>query len=116
MLIEQALIAGIGNMYADEALFAAKMNPLRPADSLSQNEINRLHEAIQMVLRDAIDSKGASVSTYLRPSGEKGTAHSHFKVAHQKGKLCPVCGNPIKRITIRQRGSYYCPVCQPEIG
>ena len=116
VLIEQALIAGIGNMYADEALFAAKMNPLRPADSLSQNEINRLHEAIQMVLRDAIDSKGASVSTYLRPSGEKGTAHSHFKVAHQKGKLCPVCGNPIKRITIRQRGSYYCPVCQPEIG
>ena len=116
VLIDQALIAGIGNMYADEALFAARINPLRPADSLSQNEINRLHEAIQTVLRDAIDSKGASVSTYFRPGGERGSAHSHFKVAHQKGKACPVCDTPIERIPIRQRGSYYCPRCQPERG
>jgi formamidopyrimidine-DNA glycosylase len=107
------LIAGIGNMYADEALFAAKINPLRPADSLSQDEIKRLHYAIQKVLMDAIKSKGASVSTYFRPCGEMGRAHSHFKVAHQKGKLCPICGNSIKRIPICQRGSYYCPVCQP---
>ncbi len=116
VLIDQALIAGIGNMYADEALFAARINPLRPADSLSQNEINRLHKAIRMVLRDAIDSKGASVSNYFRPGGEKGSAHSHFKVAHRKGELCPVCGRPIKRISIRQRGSHYCPKCQPERG
>jgi len=115
-LLDQALIAGIGNMYADEALFAARINPLRPADSLSQDEIDRLHQAIQVVLRSAIDSKGASVSNYFRPGGEKGNAHSHFKVAHRKGELCPVCGNPIKRISIRQRGSYYCPKCQPERG
>jgi formamidopyrimidine-DNA glycosylase len=116
MLIDQALIAGIGNMYADEALFDAKINPLRPADSLSLAEINRLYKAIQTVLRDAIDSKGASVSTYFRPGGEKGSAHSHFKVAHQKGKPCPICGTPIERIPIRQRGSYYCPKCQSERG
>jgi len=114
VLIDQSLIAGIGNMYADEALFASKINPLKPADSLSRIEINRLHGAIQAVLRDAIDSKGASVSTYFRPGGEKGIAHSHFKVAHQKGKSCPVCGTTIERIPIRQRGSYYCPKCQPE--
>lgn len=113
-LIDQALIAGIGNMYADEALFAAGINPLRPADSLSRIEINRLHGAIQAVLRDAIDRKGASVSTYFRPGGEKGSAHSRFKVAHQKGKTCPVCGTSIERIPIRQRGSCYCPKCQPD--
>lgn len=116
VLIDQALIAGIGNMYADEALFAAKINPLRPADSLSLAEINRLYKAIQTVLRDAIDGKGASVSTYFRPGGEKGSAHSHFKVTHQKGKACPVCDTPIERIPIRHRGSYYCPKCQSERG
>jgi len=114
VLIDQALIAGIGNMYADEALFAAGINPLRSADSLSRVEIDRLHRAIQAVLRNAIDSKGASVSTYFRPGGEKGSAHSHFKVAHRKGKDCPACSTPIERIPIRQRGSYYCPKCQPE--
>jgi len=116
VLLDQSLIAGIGNMYADESLFAARINPLKPAGSLSQAEINRLHEAIQIVLRNAINSKGASVSTYLRPGGEIGTAHSHFKVAHKKDKPCPVCGTSIKRIPIRQRGSYYCPRCQPEKG
>ena len=113
VLLNQALIAGIGNMYADEALFAARINPLRPAYSLSQDEIKHLHYAIRKVLKDAIKSKGASVSTYFRPGGEMGSAHSHFKVAHQKGKLCSICSNPIERIPIRQRGSYYCPVCQP---
>ena len=114
VLLNQTLIAGIGNMYADEALFTAKINPLRPANSLSQDEIKRLHYAIQKVLIEAIKSKGASVSNYFRPDGEMGRAHSHFKVAHQKGKLCSICSNSIKRIRIRQRGSYYCPVCQPK--
>lgn len=114
VLIDQANIAGIGNMYADESLFIAKINPLRPADSLLRAEINRLHEAVQTVLQNAIDSKGASVNTYFRPSGEKGTAHFSFKVAHRRGKLCSICSTPIERIPIHQRGSYYCPKCQPE--
>ncbi len=114
VLLDQALIAGIGNMYADEALFTARINPLRPAYSLSPEEIEHLHHAIRKVLKDAIKSKGASVSTYFRPGGEIGSAHSHFKVAHQKGKLCSNCSHPIERIPIRNRGSYYCPVCQPE--
>ena len=114
-LIDQSFIAGIGNMYADEALFSAKIHPLRLANSLSRKEIQRLHRAIQDVLRAAIGNKGASVNTYFRPGGEKGTAHIEFKVAHQKDKPCPVCGTPIKRVPIRQRGSYYCPKCQPEL-
>jgi formamidopyrimidine-DNA glycosylase len=116
VLIDQASIAGIGNMYADEALFVAKIHPLRPAHSLLQAEINRLYKAIQAVLVNAIDRKGASVNTYFRPGGEKGTAHSYFKVAHQKGKICPICKTPIERISIHQRGSCYCPRCQPAKG
>ena len=112
VLLEQGLIAGIGNMYADEALFDAAINPLRVAESLSTAEIKRLHRAIRAVLKTAIESKGASISNYYRPGGEKGSAHNHFRVAHRKGKECPICGTPLERIPIRQRGSCYCPKCQ----
>jgi len=114
VLCDQGFIAGIGNMYADEALFAAKIHPLRSGKSLSRDEVERLHSAIQQVLWAAIGNKGASVDTYLRPGGELGTAHFQFQVAHYlSGKLCPVCGTPIERIPIRNRGSYFCPKCQP---
>ncbi len=112
LLCDQSLIAGVGNMYADEALFTARIHPLRSGKSLSRNEIERLHRAIQQVLRAAINDKGASVNTYFRPGGELGTAHFQFKVAHQRGKNCHVCGTPIQRIPIRNRGSYFCPKCQ----
>ncbi len=114
VLIDQCFIAGIGNMYADEALFATGIHPLRPANSLSREEIKRLHQAIQNVLLMAIGNKGASVSTYFRPGGETGTAHFQFRVAHRGGKPCPVCGTTIERIPIRQRGSYFCSKCQQE--
>ncbi|MFC2026638.1 bifunctional DNA-formamidopyrimidine glycosylase/DNA-(apurinic or apyrimidinic site) lyase [Chloroflexota bacterium] len=115
VLIDQGFIAGIGNMYADEALFATGIHPLKPANSLSRTEVRRLHRAIQDVLRKAIDNKGASVSSYFRPGGETGTAHSRFQVAHRGGKPCPVCNTPIQRIPIHNRGSYFCPRCQPEV-
>jgi formamidopyrimidine-DNA glycosylase len=114
ILYDQSFIAGIGNMYADEALFMAKIHPLRSGKGLSRAEVERLHRAIQQVLWAAIGNKGASVDTYLRPGGEPGTAHFQFQVAHMlSGKLCPVCGTPIERIPIRNRGSYFCPKCQP---
>ena len=114
VLCDQSFVAGIGNMYADEALFAARIHPLRSGKSLSRDEVEHLYSAIQKVLRAAIDNKGASVDTYLRPDGEPGTAHFQFQVAHRlSGKLCPVCGIPIERIPIRHRGSYFCPKCQP---
>jgi formamidopyrimidine-DNA glycosylase len=112
VLLDQGFIAGIGNMYADEALFAAKIHPLRKASSLSAKEIRNLYKAIVDVLRLAIDSKGASVDTYKRPDGGLGTAHDNFNVAHRAGKPCPVCGISIQRIALRNRGSYFCPNCQ----
>jgi formamidopyrimidine-DNA glycosylase len=112
VLLDQAFVAGIGNMYADEALFAARIHPLRKANSLSPKEIKNLHKAIVDVLRSAIDSKGASVDTYKRPDGQLGTAHTNFKVAHRGGRPCPTCGTPIQRLAIRNRGSYFCPNCQ----
>jgi formamidopyrimidine-DNA glycosylase len=114
VLLDQSVIAGIGNMYADEALFAAKIHPLKPAGNLSNDEIKRLYDAIRGVLWSAIGNKGASVQSYFRPGGEIGTAHFEFGVAHGRGKDCPNCGTPIKRIKVRNRGTYFCPKCQPE--
>ena len=113
LLCDQTFIAGIGNMYADEALFSAKIHPLRLGGSLSHSEIERLHGAIKQVLQAAIGNKGASIVNYYRPGGELGTAHFEFKVAHQRGETCPVCSTPLKRITVRNRGTYFCPNCQP---
>ena len=114
LLCDQSLVAGIGNMYADEALFATRVHPLRIGASLSQDEVERLHSAIQQILWSAIGNKGASVATYFRPDGTLGTAHFEFKVAHGSGKTCPNCGTPIQRITVRNRGTYFCPKCQSE--
>jgi formamidopyrimidine-DNA glycosylase len=112
LLLDQTLIAGIGNMYADEALYYARIHPLRLASSLTRAEIKRLHQAIQQVLFQGIRNKGASTETYIRPEGVKGEAHLQFQVAHRKGKDCPLCGGPITRITVHQRGTFFCPKCQ----
>ena len=113
LLLDQSFVAGIGNMYADEALFAAGIHPLRAGGSLPRNEVARLYSTIKQVLTAAIGNKGASVLNYYRPGGELGTAHFEFKVAHRGGKPCPSCATPIQRLPIRNRGSYFCPRCQP---
>ncbi len=112
VLLDQTVIAGIGNMYADESLFSAKIHPMRDAGSLSPREINALHKTIRETLTKAIGSKGASISTYKRPSGELGTAHLFFRVAHRGGEPCPRCKATLQRVKIRNRSSYYCPKCQ----
>jgi formamidopyrimidine-DNA glycosylase len=114
VILDQSVIAGIGNMYADEALFEAKIHPLKIAGSLSWVEIKQLHSAIRHVLQKALRKKGASVRNYIRPDGKPGTAHNEFNVAHGVGKTCPRCREPIKRIVVRGRGTYICPKCQPE--
>jgi formamidopyrimidine-DNA glycosylase len=111
-LLNQEYIAGIGNMYADEALFVAKIHPQQPANSLVTAQISRLHRAIKQVLKQGIKNGGASVRNYRGPDGSKGRAHEEFCVAHREGRPCPACGSPIKRIVVGQRGTYYCPFCQ----
>lgn len=112
-LLDQCIVAGIGNMYADEALFAARIHPLRKTDELSPKHVQTLRNSIRRILQAAIGNKGASVDTYVRPDGELGTAHFGFKVAHRGGELCPVCGGTIERIVVQNRGTYFCPICQP---
>ena len=112
VLCDQEVIAGIGNMYADEALFFARIHPLREANSLSHEEIKRLHKAIRQVLTRAIGNGGASISDYRRPTGEKGTQQYDFYAAHRGGQTCKVCATPIERISVRNRGTYFCPKCQ----
>ncbi len=116
LLCDQTVIAGIGNMYADEALYAAGIHPLRTGGSLTGDEIARLHRAIQQTLRAGIAGKGASIVNYYRPGGETGAAHFEFKVAHGLHHTCPSCGSPIRRIAVRGRGTYFCPLCQPAGG
>lgn len=112
VLLNQFLIAGIGNMYADEALYTAKIHPQRPASSLTRHEVTALHRAIKTVLKQGIQNKGASIRNYRCADGETGHAQEEFNVAHRGGKLCPRCNNPIQRIVVGQRGTYYCPRCQ----
>ncbi len=112
VLLDQHVVAGVGNMYADEILFMAKIHPLRKTNTLTANEIKAIHHAMLRVLRAAIAGKGASVDTYKRPDGNQGTAHTEFAVAHRLGKPCPGCGTLIQRLPVRNRGSYYCSHCQ----
>jgi formamidopyrimidine-DNA glycosylase len=113
LLLDQKLLAGVGNMYADEALYAARINPYRHGGSLTKREVGRLHGEIRRILWAAIENRGASVDTYFRPDGSTGTAHYEFKVAHGLGgDTCAVCGGPIKRVVIGGRGTYFCPKCQ----
>ncbi|MEW6033952.1 MAG: bifunctional DNA-formamidopyrimidine glycosylase/DNA-(apurinic or apyrimidinic site) lyase [Chloroflexota bacterium] len=116
VLCDQKVIAGVGNMYADEALFEAGVHPLTAACEVPPEAVKRLHRSIRRVLRAAISNRGASVDTYLRPDGSPGQAHSEFRVAHRLGEPCPACGTEVERIMIRNRGAYFCPRCQPRKG
>ncbi|MCD6400226.1 bifunctional DNA-formamidopyrimidine glycosylase/DNA-(apurinic or apyrimidinic site) lyase [candidate division WOR-3 bacterium] len=111
-LLDQHIIAGIGNMYADEALYRAGIHPLTPACQLDYRHVANLLEAIRHVLEQAIACQGASINTYRLPDGERGTAQDMFNVAHKKGYPCPRCGTPIECVMIQKRGAYFCPACQ----
>jgi len=113
-LLDQNIVAGIGNMYADEALFLAGINPVVSANQIPANEIRTLWRSIRDVLQRAIEDGGASVSTYAKPDGNRGAAQFSFNVAHRKGQPCPRCGAQIERIMVRKRGACYCPCCQPK--
>ncbi len=112
LLLDQRFIAGIGNIYADEALFIAGIHPQRSADSLVEHEINTLFAAIQKVLRLGLKREGASISSYRKPDGSRGNMQNAFTVFRRTGTPCHRCGNPIKRIKLGGRSTHFCPHCQ----
>ena len=118
LLLDQGLVAGVGNIYADEALFRAGIHPRRPAGSLDVAEVAALHAAVQTVLMLGIAKAGSSLGdsslqNYSRPGGAPGGFQEEFKVFRRTGQPCPQCGAPITRIVVAQRGTHFCPHCQP---
>ncbi|MAS32827.1 MAG: formamidopyrimidine-DNA glycosylase [Anaerolineaceae bacterium] len=113
LLLEQGFIAGMGNIYADEALHRAGIHPLQPANSLSDTQIDQLYATIRAALQAGIDYEGASISWYRKPDGTAGESQKHFFVYGREGQSCSTCGHPIEKIRVAQRGTHYCPVCQP---
>ncbi|MEE8389946.1 MAG: bifunctional DNA-formamidopyrimidine glycosylase/DNA-(apurinic or apyrimidinic site) lyase [Anaerolineae bacterium] len=114
LLLNQRFLAGLGNIYADEALWRAGVHPLRRADTLTSVEVRRLYQAICSVLRTAIDSGGTTLAdlAYQQPDGRSGEFGDLLAVYGRAGQPCPRCGRGIERITVAQRGTHYCPHCQ----
>ncbi len=112
LLMDQAFLAGIGNIYAVEVLFRAGINPKRKASTLKSREASRLFTQIKKVLNEAIKYRGASVDTYRDVQGEKGSFEKRLQVYSRGGKPCFRCKGPIKRIALGGRGTYFCPKCQ----
>jgi len=112
-LLDQRNIAGIGNIYADEALFRAHVHPLRPAGSLRPKHYALLAQAIREVLADGIDAQGASIDDFRHLDGARGSFQDRFLVHRREGEPCPVCGRPISKIVVGGRGTYLCRHCQP---
>jgi len=112
LLLNQTKIAGIGNIYADEALFRAGIRPTRRAASLRQEEIRSLRRAIRAALQAGIRHRGSSISNYRDACGQPGRFVALHRVYHRQGKPCRCCGTPIRRIVLGQRGTHFCPTCQ----
>jgi formamidopyrimidine-DNA glycosylase len=112
LLLDQRAIAGIGNIYAIEALWRARIHPLHKAGSLRADEIARLHEAIRWALRKGIRLGGASRNDYVDARGNKGRMQREFQVYSRAGEPCPRCGRGIVRTVVGGRGTFHCPRCQ----
>lgn len=113
LLLDQSFIAGVGNIYADEALFRAKLHPLRKADTLTPDESDLLYRTVRDALSAGIDHEGASINWYRKPDGTQGESQKHFYAYGRDGQPCLVCGTPLLKIRVAQRGTHYCPFCQP---
>ena len=108
LLMDQAFLAGLGNIYTDEALHLSRIHPLRPSDQITPAESAQLLESIRIVLKEGIFRNGASIDWVYKG----GDFQNHFRVYQRTGEPCPVCGTPIARIVVGQRGTHFCPHCQ----
>lgn len=113
LLLDQQHISGLGNIYADEALFQAGLHPKRRANTLGREETQLLHQAIQSVLRKGITYRGTTISSYVNGLGVPGNFQRHLQVYGREDEPCPRCQAPIKRVKVGGRSSYFCPRCQP---
>lgn len=111
-LMDQTAIAGLGNVYADEILFRARLHPQRRASDLSEEEVKRLHASIVAELQRGLELGGSSEMAFLHLDGSEGRYQESFQVKGRKGKPCFVCAMPIERIEVGGRGTYFCPQCQ----
>jgi len=111
-LLNQRLLHGVGNIYADEALFRAGIRPIRMAGRLTRDQLGRLHASLQTILREAIRLGGSSVSDYVDADGVAGFFQLQHRVYGRSGEPCLVCRTPIRRTVIGGRGTHYCPACQ----
>jgi formamidopyrimidine-DNA glycosylase len=114
LLLDQSFIAGVGNIYADEALWRARLHPLRAADTLDEGEIRRLHRTVRQVLREGIANRGSSFSDYVGADGQPGANQERLAVYRRTDQPCYRCGRPIRRIVVGQRSTHFCPHCQRE--
>lgn len=112
VLLNQAVVRGVGNIYADEALFRAGVHPKRIAASLGNSRAERVYRAMREVLTEAIESRGSSVSNYVDAEGCQGSFQTEHRVYQRTGQPCVSCGAPIRRMLVAQRGTHYCPKCQ----
>ena len=112
LLLNQRFLRGIGNIYADEALFRAGVHPLAFASRLRPDRVKKLHAAIRQVLGEAIAAGGSSISDYVDIDGRQGSFQVRHNVYQKAGEACPRCGITIRRILVAQRGTHYCPGCQ----
>jgi formamidopyrimidine-DNA glycosylase len=114
LLLNQRFLAGLGNIYVDEALFQARLHPRRKADSLTRGDLTRLYYAIRQVLRQGIDHGGTSLTDYVRPDGDEGRHQEQLMVFRRAEEPCPRCGTTIERLEVGGRGTFICPLCQEE--
>jgi formamidopyrimidine-DNA glycosylase len=111
-LLDQRTLAGLGNIYVDEALWHARIHPLRPAGELAADEVRAVREGIKRALDAGIRRQGATLRDYRRPDGAEGSMQKEFKVYGRAGEPCDRCGAPIEKTRIAGRGTWYCPACQ----
>jgi len=114
VLMDQRKMAGIGNIYANDSLFLAKINPLKPANSLNKEKVANLYEAIKKVINEGIKDRGSSAAdeAFILPDGRKGSHQKHLLIYQKDGQPCPVCNAIIRRIKQGGRSTFYCPHCQ----
>jgi formamidopyrimidine-DNA glycosylase len=112
LLLDQAFLAGLGNIYVDEALWRARLHPLQRSDTLTAPEIARLHAGILDALRQGIANRGTTLSTYQDLAGAAGLNQEQLFVFRREGQPCPRCGQPIEKIRVGGRGTHLCPDCQ----